>query len=47
MRAYDLARLHRLQLIEDGKDGPWLTTAGRAVRWHLRVAFIAGNRCPA
>lgn len=31
MRAHDLARLHRLQLIEDGKDGPRLTTAGRAV----------------
>ena len=31
MRAHDLARLRRLQLIEDGKDGPRLTTAGRAV----------------
>jgi hypothetical protein len=31
MRAHDLARLHRLQLIEDGRDGPQLTTAGRAI----------------
>jgi hypothetical protein len=31
MRAHDLARLRRLQLIEDGKDGPQLTTAGRTV----------------
>ncbi|MBS0219929.1 MAG: hypothetical protein JSR91_04225 [Proteobacteria bacterium] len=31
MRVRDLARLHRLQLIEDGKDGPRLTAAGRAV----------------
>lgn len=31
MRAHDLARLRRLQLIEDGKDGPQLTTAGRAI----------------
>ncbi len=31
MRAHDLARLRRLRLIEDAKDGPQLTAAGRAV----------------
>ena len=31
MRAHDLARLRRLRLIEDSKDGPRLTAAGRAV----------------
>jgi hypothetical protein len=31
MRAHDLARLRRLQLIEDSKDGPRLTAAGRVV----------------
>lgn len=30
MRAHDLARLHRLQLIETSKDGPRLTSTGRA-----------------
>jgi hypothetical protein len=29
MRAQDLAQLHRLLLIEDAKDGPRLTAAGR------------------
>jgi hypothetical protein len=31
MRAHDLARLRRLRLIEDTKDGPQLTAAGRDV----------------
>jgi len=29
MRRADLARLRHLRLIEDGKDGPRLTTAGK------------------
>ncbi len=31
MRVRDLARLRRLRLIEDAKDGPRLTAAGRIV----------------
>jgi len=31
MRARDLARLRALRLIEDAKDGPQLTAAGRTV----------------
>jgi len=31
MRARDLEQLRRLHLIEDAKDGPRLTAAGRAV----------------
>ncbi|HKV14360.1 MAG TPA: hypothetical protein VJQ81_04905 [Reyranella sp.] len=31
MRARDLARLRTLRLIEDAKDGPQLTAAGRTV----------------
>jgi hypothetical protein len=31
MRARDLEQLRRLRLIEDAKDGPRLTAAGRAV----------------
>ncbi|WIM09305.1 hypothetical protein [Enhydrobacter sp.] len=31
MRARDLARLRKLGLIEDAKDGPRLTEAGRSV----------------
>ncbi len=31
MRARDLVRLRSLRLIEDAKDGPQLTAAGRAV----------------
>jgi hypothetical protein len=31
LRPHDLARLRRLRLIEDAKDGPRLTAAGRAV----------------
>ncbi len=30
MRASDLTQLYKLKLIEDSKDGPRLTTAGRA-----------------
>lgn len=29
MRAQDLARLRKLRLIQDGKDGPCLTVSGR------------------
>lgn len=44
MRIHDLARLHRLQLIEDGRDGPQLTAAGRAVFDELPKAMGSEKR---
>jgi hypothetical protein len=44
MRAHDLARLRRLQLIEDGRDGPQLTAAGRAVFDELPKAMGSEKR---
>ena len=44
MRAHDLARLRRLQLIEEGRDGPQLTAAGRAVFDELPKAMGSEKR---
>ena len=44
MRVHDLARLRRVQLIEDGRDGPQLTAAGRAVFDELPKAMGSENR---
>ena len=44
MRAHDLARLQQLQLIEDGRDGPQLTTVGRAIFEGLPKAMGSEKR---
>lgn len=44
MRAHDVARLRRLQLIEDGRDGPQLTAAGRTVFEELTKATGSEKR---
>jgi hypothetical protein len=45
MRAVDLERLRRLRLIEDGKDGPRLTIAGKQIFDALpRGVFVGAPR---
>lgn len=46
MRAEDLTRLRRLRLIDDGKDGPRLTSSGREHFDSLPRAAMMGKQGP-
>lgn len=46
LRAADLARLRRLRLIDDGRDGPRLTASGRAHFDLLPKAAMLTERGP-
>ncbi len=46
LRAADLARLRRLRLIDDGRDGPRLTVSGRAHFDSLPKAAMLTERGP-